>query len=81
MGYFSNGTEGMDYRAKFCERCIHNMANRRGGNTCPVWYLQGLWNSGCCRDEEKDNVLRMFIPIVDKIWNGECTMFVETTNG
>ena len=70
MGYFSNGTEGWDYEERYCERCVHH-----SDTGCPVWMLHLMWSSDSCRDEEKANALRMFIPIEEKIYNGECTMF------
>ena len=69
MGYFSNGTEGMDYQAKYCERCLHD-ANQ----DCPIWLAHLLHNYKECNNPE--SILHMLIPR-EGIENGQCKMFVE----
>lgn len=39
MGYFSNGSEGMDYQEHYCSKCIH-----AAKQDCPVWLLHLLHN-------------------------------------
>ena len=36
MGYFSNGSEGMDYEERYCKRCIHYGPEEGPG--CPIWF-------------------------------------------
>lgn len=37
MGYFSNGTEGSLFEARYCARCVHS-------DCCPIWPLHLAWN-------------------------------------
>ena len=66
MGYFSNGSEGLDYKDRYCERCVHN------GIPCPVWGLHLAWNYRL----EQRGILDSFIPVAG-ITNGQCRMFHE----
>lgn len=43
MGYFSNGSEGMDYQEHYCSKCIH-----AAKQDCPVWLLHLLHNGAGC---------------------------------
>ena len=37
MGYFSNGTEGYEYQAKYCDRCKNwRDTKKAGGPGCPI---------------------------------------------
>lgn len=49
MGYFSNGSEGMDYEARYCERCVHQKPDEGG---CAVWLAHMLHNYRDCNDED-----------------------------
>lgn len=73
MGYFSNGSEGDDYEARYCARCVHE---KEGG--CPVILAHVLFAYDLCNDKEHPGkvMLDMFIPR-EGIENWECTMFVE----
>ena len=70
MGYFSNGSEGMDYEAKWCARCVHEESE----TGCSVLLLHALHNYDECNN--KDSFLHVLIPR-DGIWNKKCTMFYE----
>lgn len=89
MAYFSNGTEGMAYQAKYCDRC----ANNDGDGGCPIWDLHLLWNSaqvdsinaiyeGASLDDNtasgaKHMALSTFIPEDGgNGWPGQCRMFI-----
>ncbi len=67
MGYFSNGTEGMDYEGRYCARCVHN-------GDCAVWDAHMQHNYKECNNEE--SILHILIPRNEKGWNDQCKMFV-----
>lgn len=70
MGYFSNGTEGADYQAQFCDRCFHDR-----NNDCPVWLMHLLFNPA----EVYQITLHTFIPRSNNgLVNLECKMFVSS---
>ena len=69
MGYFSNGTECMDYQERHCDRCIHN-------NGCAVWQAHLTHNYDECDNE--DSILHLLIPrSEDDLSNEQCKMFIE----
>jgi hypothetical protein len=75
MGYFSNGTEGTDYEARYCDRCLHQ-DGKDGKGGCAVWLAHVLGNYDECNKE--DSILHLLIPLSkDKLSNEECEMFVE----
>ena len=69
MGYFSNGTEGMDYQERYCRRCRH-------GEDCAVWDAHLLVNYDECNDPF--SVLDLLIPRNARGDNEQCAMFLET---
>ena len=74
MGYFSNGTEGLDYAAKFCDRCQHQ--GPEDGPGCAVWEAHMLYNYKQCNDP--NSVLHLLIPReAGGLRNGACRMFVS----
>ena len=73
MGYFSNGTEGVMYQEKWCERCVHDI-----DHDCAVWTLQLLHNYNAVATPA--HPIHTLIPR-DGIGNGECRMFVEKDGG
>lgn len=71
MGYFSNGTEGMDYQRRYCDRCVHDI-----NQDCPVWLLHQIHNSAECN--KPDSFLHVLIPITkDGLYNDQCKLFRE----
>lgn len=73
MGYFSNGTEGMDYEAEYCDRCLHQKPDDGG---CAVWLAHMLHNYDECNNEK--SILHLLIPISkDGCANEQCKMFLE----
>jgi hypothetical protein len=78
MGYFPNGSAGMDYEAKFCEKCVHY--GPKDGPGCPVFLLHLLWNYdavGKSRSKIKEEALNSFIQRTkDGLGNEKCRMFV-----
>ena len=85
MGYFSNGTEGMDYEARYCDRCVHQ--GPEDGPGCAVWFAHFLHNYDECNNDE--SILHLLIPLVDMEFddgityqvNGECKMFIPQQPG
>ena len=75
MGYFSNGTEGMDYHATYCAHCKHDE-----NEDCPVWAAHLAFNYDECNKPE--SILHMLIPrSKDKLSNEECKMFMPKAPG
>jgi hypothetical protein len=73
MGYFSNGTEGMEYEAQYCDRCVHQKPDDGG---CAVWLAHMLHNYDECNNN--DSILHLLIPRTDGgLTNGQCAMFHE----
>ena len=73
MAYFSNGTEGRAYMARFCVHCVHD---EPGG--CPIIGLHLLHNYEECN--KPDSFLHVLIPRSVNGSNEQCTMFVEVTH-
>ena len=78
MGYFSNGSEGEFFQAKYCERCV-NSEHHNGGEFvgCAIWDAHLLFVD-CSRTKGEPNdvagVLNMLIP-EDDACNGQCKLF------
>ena len=71
MGYFSNGSEGMDYMAEYCDNCVH------GGTGCAVWLVHELFNYDLCNTPKDKNPLNYLIPrSKDGAQNEQCKMFL-----
>lgn len=70
MGYFSNGSEGMDYYARYCDRCIHNVPDQ----TCAVWMAHLIHDYAECN--KADSILHILIPRGKDGENEECKMFI-----
>lgn len=72
MGYFSNGTEGMDYQERYCSKCWHDRDER-----CPIWMLHMTYPYK--RDPETEVILNALIPLSkDGLNNEQCTQFVSS---
>lgn len=71
MGYFSNGCEGEDYEARYCNRCVHQKPDGPG---CAVWLAHVLHNYR--QTDEQKEILDLLIPrTANGVWNAECAMF------
>lgn len=69
MAYFSNGTDGMAYKAQWCSQCLHR-------NGCAVLVAHMIHNYGECNRDY--SILHILIPrSADKLRNLRCRMFVE----
>ena len=71
MGYFSNGSEGMQYESMYCDRCVHNHPE----HGCPVLHAHTFWNYEECL--KPDSILHKMIPIKPDTFCGECFCFLE----
>jgi hypothetical protein len=72
MGYFSNGTEGEIYEARYYSRCQHYP--RDAGDFCPVWWAHLMH----CGEDGAQEVLDILIPQrADRPGNEQCAMFTE----
>ena len=71
MGYFSNGSEGEAYEARYCDHCAHQKPDDGG---CMVWLAHMLHNYRDCND--KGSILHLLIPRGESGENKACTMFV-----
>ncbi len=77
MGYFSNGSEGDDYMARYCARCVEWCDRGDGGGVgCPVMDLHLAHNYDAVGNDQLTGILDGFIPRKGTA-NGECRMFVE----
>jgi hypothetical protein len=73
MGYFSNGTEGEIYEARYCRRCIHGQDEKKG---CAVWDAHLAKNYDEANND--NSILHMLIPLKEGgVYNDECRMFIE----
>lgn len=78
MGYFSNGTEGDIYRARWCSSCandgddVHEIG-------CAVWDAHLWHNTDQFSNDKVKAILETLIPRDDKGGNGKCHMFRERT--
>lgn len=77
MGYFSNGSEGSAYEEKYCENCIHWVAEIEGEHkSCPVWDSHMLFSYG--QEGDSKEILSILIPrSKNQIYNEKCTMFIQ----
>jgi hypothetical protein len=76
MAYFSNGTEGMMYEERWCNRC-HHEDDERG---CPVMLAHLLYAYDLCNKKSDPGkvMLDMLIPMDAKgLYPEKCSMFVE----
>ena len=75
MGYFSNGTEGMDYEARYCARCIHR-DGPDGESGCAVWSAHLFVNDD--EDLRPESPLHILIPrSADGLSNEQCRLFMD----
>lgn len=72
MAYFSNGTEGMYYQARYCDKC----ANADDDGTCAIWDAHLVFSYGAEGDLKA--VLDMLIPEGKDGFAGQCNMFRES---
>ena len=72
MAYFPNGTSGMIYQERWCNRCIHDV-----NEDCPVWCFHLLKSYDWCNDKEKRALLDLFIPTNKDGFPEKCNMYIN----
>ena len=88
MGYFSNGSEGDRYEARYCHRCINWRDKHDGrGAGCPVWDIHFVYNYDQFPEHAKTDAARSHAATIRAILaslipmpegcssNAECRMF------
>ncbi len=80
MAYFSNGTEGINYAATFCDKCWHQKPDEGG---CAVWNAHMLHNYKECNNE--DSILKKgdecYIECVSPETNATMFILVRLSDG
>src|SRR5678815_3346290 len=70
MGYWSNASEGFDYKERYCARCAHNQEDK----PCAVLEAHMLYNYK--EANKKGSILHILIPrTANGLANDECRMF------
>jgi hypothetical protein len=79
MAYFSNGTSGIMYQEKYCNRCTNqiDLGDNRGIG-CPVWDMHLVSNYDREKKPEIATILDSFIPMDDHMTPKQCVMFNQT---
>ena len=74
MGYFSNGTEAMDYEAHFCAQCIHGQNEEQA---CPIFQMHFLYAYELCNKKGDPGkvILDALIPRTGRGGNAQCALF------
>lgn len=78
MAYFSNGSEGEYYEAKYCAKCVHQPENPDDGG-CALMLAHLLHNYD---QHDKVGELNAVGKVLSILWprkgayNGECSMFI-----
>lgn len=80
MAYFPNGTSGMMYQEKWCERCVHwpdepKFDGEYKDVLCAVWSVHLL-----CDYKGHEEALDELIPMDKGMWPTKCRMFIERPN-
>lgn len=70
MAYFSNRTEGMMYRERYCDNCKHWSEE----NGCPIWLLHALHVG----EPEWQPALDKMIPVRADGFGDECVTYWPT---
>ncbi len=82
MAYFPNGSSGMEYQGRWCDRCM-NQREDGIGYGCRVWDLHMIGDYDQCKDTPEGKlwktVLEHFIPTKkpELLYADKCLMFIE----
>ena len=83
MAYFSNGTEGRNYEAAYCVKCVNFRDNGSGSLGCSIMDAHAFANYDQLKDGEGNlkTVLNILIPRgKDGLGNEQCSMFLPGRN-
>ena len=69
MAYFANGTAGMDYQARYCDKC----ANADDNGMCAIWDAHLIYSYGA--EGEMENILNLLIPEKENGFADQCNLF------
>ena len=76
MAYFPNGTSGLVYQEKYCDRCQNNKDKDDGrGTGCPIWDLHAVHNYDQVKNKDFKRILESFIPTKKDGFPDKCVMF------
>ena len=79
MAYFSNGCEGDQYQAQYCDRCQNwrDVDDGRGSG-CQVWDIHWLYAYEECNNKSNaHDMLDILIPMDDETgFAKQCSMFL-----
>ncbi len=74
MAFFSNGSEGMAYEARYCDKCVNNQ------DGCFILDLHMRRNYQDCNNP--NSILHVLIPrSADGLDNAQCVMFKAKKRG
>lgn len=81
MGYFSNGSEGMGYEERYCNRCRNWREDPETGfEGCAIMDIHAEYNRAQFGNTEESKtvkrILNMLIPSKDG-YNQECRLFMR----
>lgn len=74
MGYFSNGTEGTLFQARYCNRCVHDR-----DEDCPIWMLHLSYNNDQSENPIIEGILSALIQ--HKGTDNICNLYHEKQPG
>ena len=76
MGYFANGTEGLQYQEEHCSRCVHSQQSAEYPS-CPVWDAHVLFAyEECDSKSNAEQILELLIPNAGT-GNAQCALYHE----
>jgi hypothetical protein len=88
MGYFSNGSEGEHFEARWCDRCVNREATEDAPyNNCPIWTAHLFYCHDAVSEENAGrllarNILGLLIAEEGPPnFKQSCTMFRESVVG
>lgn len=71
MGYFSNGSEGDAYRARYCDHCQEDVDGE-----CEIWIAHLVFNGD---PTHRERLGKLIPETSDGLGNGQCVEFVPIT--
>lgn len=75
MGYFSNGSEGLDFRETYCEHCVN--LPERDDRDCPVYSAHLAFCYELCNEKKHPGKIILDMLIEREDCSNRCMMFVD----